>query len=99
MRLSTEELPPKKEPTRIKFCDPVAKKTYVQAKFPKKTEETHVRYTPVGDDHFRIVFFKIRDHNEESIIQDHFVCRTYFVHVERTPDGCKHTVVDQKLFF
>jgi hypothetical protein len=72
---------------------------YIEDQFPKRPMETFVRYTPVGDYNFRIVFFKIKDHSEMNVVQDHKVCRSYFVYVYKENGLWNHKVVDGNEYF
>ena len=92
-----EEIPTKETTTGLRKTG--SRLAYVTREFPKKDNESYVRYTPVGDNHFRIVFFKIKNHSEMNVIQDHRVCRSYFVFVEKVNEQWTHKVIDGKSYF
>jgi hypothetical protein len=75
------------------------KQLYIEDQFPMRPKETSCRYTPVGDNHFRVVFFKIKSFSELNLVQEHKVCRSYFVRVWKDEGLWTHEVVDGKEYF
>jgi len=70
---------------------------YVKTEFPIKKGELMVKYTPIGNNCFRIVFFKSINNN--NIMPDPRVCRTYFISVEKEKVGWSYTVIESHIFF
>ena len=74
------------------------KEKYIESVFPKQLTESHVRYTPVGDFHFRIGFKKPVQKEGSSMIEYKLV-RTYFVKVKMDQKGeWSHEVIDKNHF-
>jgi hypothetical protein len=94
---TTIEKEPQRKPSRHVLNG--NKQLYIEDQFPMEPEETFVRYTPVGDNSFRIVFFKIKGHSELNIVHDHKVCRSYFVSVWKDDGMWTHKIVDGKTYF
>lgn len=98
MTNATEKIPQKKIapktvlPPRIPL-----RQEYVKFHFPIHADELTVRYTPVGDHSYRIVFFK--SVNDNPVMPDPKVRRSYFITVKREKDSWSHKVIDSSTYF
>ena len=89
---------PKKDLKKIFIAPISSKEEYIKSVLPMKLTESNVRYTPVGDFHFRVVFFKPVI-SGESLIPEYKLCRTYFVQVKKdAKNEWIHNIVDSKIF-
>jgi len=88
-----------KSPKKKKKVAPIlSKDKYIKSVLPMQFDESHVRYTPVGDFHFRVVFFRSIQ-SENSVMVEHKLCRTYFVKVKQDDKGkWVHEIIDKNHF-
>jgi len=69
---------------------------YVRKEFPIKEGECHVKYCHVGNDNFRINFFK--EKGTSQFVKDYTICRSYYVQMKKDNKTWRHEILDSDLY-